>query len=192
MEAYSGEVSGFHTVLFPSEGHQASSATPLEDLHDFKDAATVRTRSTGMQTRFAGHPRPTVAPRLLAPLPRKRKTAYYADDSLSESSPDTVGADATCHRTDEAGCQNTTWYEDTSPRSPEGHTRASAFLSPTQDTDTPAGSVALHEDPYESAIDFGFAVPVTSGPATRATGDQGRGKPAEMPQVLFEILGLPV
>ena len=56
------------------------------------------------------------------PLPRKRSTAYYADDSLSEGSPDTVGADAACHRTEETGCPNSTWYEDTSPCSPVGHT----------------------------------------------------------------------
>ena len=106
----------------PSEDHTESSAHPLEISYDYSDAATVKTRRTGMQTRIAGRPRPTVAPRLLeegnkqgmpgyaarspngpasssagnvldglaAPLPIKRKTAYYADDSFSESSPHAI------------------------------------------------------------------------------------------------------
>ena len=167
----------------PSEDHTESSAHPLEVSYDFSDAATVKTRRTGMQTRIAGRPRPTVAPRLLeeankqgmpgyaarspngpasssagsvldglaAPLPIKRKTAYYADDSFSESSPDSAGADATCYREAEASCQDAKWYEETSPCRPEGHTCTSAILYPTQDTDAPAGSAARSEDPVESS-----------------------------------------
>ena len=193
----------------PSEDHTESSAHPLEISYDYSDAATVKTRRTGMQTRIAGRPRPTVAPRLLeeankqgmpgyaarspngpasssagnvldglaAPLPIKRKTAYYADDSFSESSPDSTGADATCYREAEASCQDAKWYEATSPCRPEGHTCTSAILCPTQDTDAPAGSTARSEDPVESAIDFGFVVQVGSGLESRAAGDGGQGKP---------------
>ena len=179
----------------PSEAHEESSAHPLEDSRGFGDATTVRTPRTGMQTRIAGRPRPTVAPWLLeearkqgmpgnaaqspngpasssagnvldelaTPLPTKRKTAYYADESFSESSPDSIGADATCYRIAEASCQDAAWYEETSPCRPEGHTGTSATLCPAQDTVAPARSAAQSEDPVESAIDFGFVVQAGSG-----------------------------
>ena len=183
-----------------SEDQQASSATPPAELVDSKDSETSRMRSTGMQTRLPGRPRPTMAPRLLAEATTQRRpsSAARSPDSPTGYSAGTVpegsatslpgsGTLRTLQMTaprkalrilSELTPPATALKKKQAARTPHG-TRIphSVFPSPNQDTDTQARSVAPHEDPYASAIDFGFAVTVTSGPATNTTEAQGRGQP---------------